>query len=968
MQYHCPGGTDEHYSYCLWNSSSDPVYRQVLEHYHFKMFISNALGNLTTTYEINHNAVVVPNKAIKLKLVGATPTSLCISWERPIGLFGFSTGIVPKVIYHSEWDSVNYWRAVDTSHLNIKDSKHTLNITGLRFAHSLYDIRVLLRSAAAKDEPMWWSEPAAITLRTNATVPGMPPKTDIGSFETLDVESLRDITIYWQQIPRYFENGDLFEYKIIRIEELIGENRTERNINPKEITKTYAKFTNLTHNTYVFSIVSSNKEGYSSNISYITVPSRQNKLPEPASFTKIAHNFGVYELSWSAPYGVFVNSYTIFWCESKNDRPFDCTGYLNWTNVGNITEKNITLPEEKLYQFAISANNAYSSSGMLWAKCTVRPDRARETWKNAWINRIGPTFIEVSWKLDCFERVKIRGFVIAFCPIVSPQNSSCKEPIQNKTITGDPTHGKITGLKPYTTYKVRIAVRTNNWEGMWTDSLYNTTLEAAPDSSPVNVNVLESTNTSIRLSWSPPPSLNGALRYYQIYWNENVTKVEDKSETVYLNLTDLLSDELYTIRLSACTVECSANSSVVSVRTKIGKPSQISPPSVKFTNTTEIMYVSWNRPRLPGGPIDHYLIKIEKSEDGNIFDEPKIYESKGLSTEIDTPECKFIGSAILYRVYVRAVNKDASGVEYFGPWSLPGEDNCITPTGIVHFIFLYLFFFWSTLSIFFFTNIATNNAWLRFKAMQNVGVKLPPQLELNSVFKDKSVSDLPITSHVCSSSIKPHQFQSDLLDEHATPDQQLLLDNKNKDEGCCDSPCDELDDMALEETGSGGEDGHVESSGCGSGHDSVSSSITAGTHITDSGTEADERPASPDVFSQSPRRPSSDLRQRNITGGNSGGGSGEGYSRLAAAPTGYVTLPQGPRSYVSHGNMWPHNGTGVQHKGYVIAPPHSATYSKVGLLPTAGLKITSNREHCGDTENSTRNDNHLSINHAASSK
>lgn len=93
-----------------------------------------------------------------------------------------------------------------------------------------------------------------------------------------------------------------------------------------------------------------------------------------------------------------------------------------------------------------------------------------------------------------------------------------------------------------------------------------------------------------------------------------------------------------------------------------------------------------------------------------------------------------------------------------------------------------------------------------------------------------------------------------------------------------------------------------------------------------------QRPASPDVFSQSPRR-LSDLRQRNITGTSSGGGggSGEGYSRLAAAPTGYVTLPQGARTYVSHTHLWPHNGS-VQpcHKGYVIAPPLSSnTYSKV---------------------------------------
>lgn len=37
------------------------------------------------------------------------------------------------------------------------------------YAHTLFDIRVLLKSVPAKDEPKWWSEPATITLRTKAT-------------------------------------------------------------------------------------------------------------------------------------------------------------------------------------------------------------------------------------------------------------------------------------------------------------------------------------------------------------------------------------------------------------------------------------------------------------------------------------------------------------------------------------------------------------------------------------------------------------------------------------------------------------------------------------------------------------------------------------------------------------------------------------------------------------------------------
>lgn len=56
----------------------------------------------------------------------------------------------------------------------------------------------------------------------------MPPKTDVGSFESKVQETYRNIYIYWQQIPPYEENGEHFEYKILRIEELVGSEWIER--------------------------------------------------------------------------------------------------------------------------------------------------------------------------------------------------------------------------------------------------------------------------------------------------------------------------------------------------------------------------------------------------------------------------------------------------------------------------------------------------------------------------------------------------------------------------------------------------------------------------------------------------------------------------------------------------------------------------------------------------------------------
>jgi hypothetical protein len=50
----------------------------------------------------------------------------------------------------------------------------------------------------------------------------------------------------------------------------------------------------------------------------------------------------------------------------------------------------------------------------------------------------------------------------------------------NTTVMGDPLtiHGNISNLKPYTTYMVAIAVITQSGEGLQSEPLYNTTLEA----------------------------------------------------------------------------------------------------------------------------------------------------------------------------------------------------------------------------------------------------------------------------------------------------------------------------------------------------------------------------------------------------------------------------------------------------------------------------------------------------------
>lgn len=72
-------------------------------------------------------------------------------------------------------------------------------------------------------------------------------------------------------------------------------------------------------------------------------------------------------------------------------------GFLNWTEVyvgkdikGETAVINVTLPVDKVYQIALSANsNSLSSSGMVWAYCTLLSGKGKIVKCACWIFTIG---------------------------------------------------------------------------------------------------------------------------------------------------------------------------------------------------------------------------------------------------------------------------------------------------------------------------------------------------------------------------------------------------------------------------------------------------------------------------------------------------------------------------------------------------------------------------------------------------
>lgn len=286
---------------------------------------------------------------------------------------------------------------------------------------------------------------------------------------------------------------------------------------------------------------------------------------------------------------------------------------MDWVHVPkNTTIYNVTVPyPSKVYQFAISVNTEKGSSGMIWSSCTVIHNKVLGKMKSVWINRIDSHFIEVGWKLDCSDRIGIiEGFNIYYCPIMSPLNVNCNGPMLNSTIKADARtiHGVVNNLKPYTTYMLNVAVLTKSGEGLRSDPLYNTTLEAAPSTPPLNVRITDLSNTTMFVAWKKPSAMNGVLRYYEVYYNDQVRKVEEEGN--HIKLTNLKPYTKYAVRVAACTVRCSDKSQTIEEFTRIGVPGKINIPLVRFVNSSQVN-IQWEPPQEPAGPIEAMYYEIE---------------------------------------------------------------------------------------------------------------------------------------------------------------------------------------------------------------------------------------------------------------------------------------------------------------------------------------------------------------------
>lgn len=300
---------------------------------------------------------------------------------------------------------------------------------------------------------------------------------------------------------------------------------------------------------------------------------------------------------------------------------------------------------------------------MVWAMCTAAQSSDIGKIKTIWITQIDSSHMELQWKLDCMFDSIVKGYVIKYCPIKDPKTLECKEDsLKDIKINHTANNYTITGLKPYTTYKIVLSMFSATRHGPDSDPLQNTTLEAKP-SPPLEFKAYDVRNTSMKLEWKRPLHSNGVLMYYSIFYNGNRIDVynvtNDTTKEPYEKMTYLLQNLTsftnYELLIKACNQFCSENSNKDNKTTEIGVPGNMGQPSsTTLTNDSEQIQVNWSPPKVKSGHINYYELRSVSKHRGVVVRETIVrIGSKHLSCRRPSP-CVPNVDTIEY--YVRPVN------------------------------------------------------------------------------------------------------------------------------------------------------------------------------------------------------------------------------------------------------------------------------------------------------------------------
>lgn len=343
------------------NRPTHPEFYKADDSFHFRLisryFEKTGLsGEIEEYFDIDHLTIVVPSAPIDLRPAKVEANNVTIQYEiaphykKSRILFDYDIAV------KSEYDTE--WQKLIMSRLNgIAPSVTELQIP-LEHAFTNYNVNCRIKSHAALDQEDLWSPYINTRVKSLSKVPDRPPNSTFGAFYIHDDDNL---TIYWQQLKKYEENGPEFRYIISGL------------YSPRDMKYVSAEFSELEldSTSYDFNVWSENINGTSVVPLKIHVPQKRDLLDVQISLIQ-TYNDDKYNLTWTCKGSNvdLIDKFMIFSCDSRSGNPNTCDGQLEFVTVEKESN-SLMFPAEPKLIFAIAAyaNGGRRTTGMQWNEC-----------------------------------------------------------------------------------------------------------------------------------------------------------------------------------------------------------------------------------------------------------------------------------------------------------------------------------------------------------------------------------------------------------------------------------------------------------------------------------------------------------------------------------------------------------------------------------------------------------------------
>ncbi|KAM7015481.1 neogenin 1a isoform 20-T20 [Tautogolabrus adspersus] len=483
---------------------------------------SNGQGESSAALKVATQAEVqVPGPAPNLQAVSNTPTSVSLSWEKPLSGNG---EIVTYKLYYTD-KSIGNEQDVD-----IDSQSYTM--TGLK-KNTEYSFRVVANN---KHGPGVSTDD--VVVRTLSDVPSSSPQN-----LTLEVQNSKSIILRWQPPPVSGQNGEITGYKI----------RYRKVSRRSDVTE-------ITGGTQLFKLIEGLERGteYSFRVSAMTVNGTgpatdwttaetfesdldESRVPDQPSSLHVRPLVNSIVVSWTPPENqdIVVRGYSIgygigsphaqtikvdykqryFTIDNLDASSHYVITLKAYNNVGEgipVYESAITRPQSDpidpdvdLYELFHAPYTPVPDPSPMMPPVGVQASvLSHDTIKVTWADNSLPKnqkitdnrFYTVRWKTNI------------------PANTKVK--MANTTSLNH----MVTGLKPNTLYEFSVMVTKGRRLSTWSMTAQGTTFETIPSSSPKDVTVVSKENKprTIIVNWQPPSEANGKITGYIIYYSTDV--------------------------------------------------------------------------------------------------------------------------------------------------------------------------------------------------------------------------------------------------------------------------------------------------------------------------------------------------------------------------------------------------------------------------------------------------------------